>query len=369
VAYFENKYNFGLRLPANKNALVFKKVDSKYIIPCMANKIPFITEVGDFWKESFPEMFDVNINNDFDLCFINDYVIGKKESLFNRLTEYYTKRGFPYFSIADDYLKKEYKKLYDLDTKYIWKDKNVIKYIDVGNKIFKNFMQHMIEASYRGISPYKTFYNFSSLRSALVYTLKANKSVLPDFLFNSLVYFNGGVSGFPCSIAKAIVEKYTNKGALIVDPCAGWGGRLLGTVSSGRKYFGFEPWDKTYNGLNKIIDYYGLRDKAEVLCSDFDIEKAPKSCNLIMTSPPYIDLEVYGKPMNKDNWVNLIKNIFIYAEKSLNNKGYFVLNIPRYLKEYLPETNLIEKKTLFWFTSSRKKDISSAEILIVFQKS
>jgi hypothetical protein len=48
--------------------------------------------------------------------------------------------------------------------------------------------------------------------------------------------------------------------------------------------------------------------------------------------------------------------------------GFFLLNIPRYLKEYLPKTSLLEKETIFWFTSSRKKDVSSAEILIVFQK-
>jgi hypothetical protein len=368
AAYFENKYNFGSILPANKSSLEFKKVETKYLIPCMAGKVPSVAEVGDFWKEGFPELFDVNINNDFDLCFINDYVVSKKESLLNRITEYYTERGFPYFSINDDYLKKEYEKLSELDTKYIWKDKNVIKYIDAGNKIFKNFMPHMIESSYRGTSPYKTFCNFSSLRSAIVYTLKSSKSILPDFLFNSLVYFNGGVSGFPCGIAKAIVEKYSKPGAVVVDPCSGWGGRLLGTTSANRNYFGFEPWDKTHSCLNKIIDYYNLKDKAQVICSDFNIEKAPKSCDLIMTSPPYIDLEVYGKPMDKEAWVKLINDIFIYAEESLNNNGHLVLNIPKHLKEYLPETTLIEEETDFWFTSSRKKDLSSAEILLVYQK-
>lgn len=368
AAYFENKYNFGSILPASRHSLEFKKVESKYLIPCMAGKVPSVSEVGGFWKEGFPELFDVNINNDFDLCFINDYVVGKKESLLNRLTEYYTKRGFPYFSISEDYLKKDYEKLSKLDTKYIWKDNDVLKYIDVGNKIFKNFMPHMIESSYRGTSPYKTFYNFSSLRSAIVYTLKSNKSVLPDFLFNSLVYFNGGVSGFPCGIAKAIVEKYSTLGGLIVDPCAGWGGRLLGTTSAGRRYFGFEPWDKTHRCLNEIIDYYNLKESAQVICSDFNIEKAPKSCDLIMTSPPYIDLEVYGKPMGKESWIKLIKDIFSYAESSLKDNGFFVLNIPKYLKEYLPETLLIEKETDYWFTSPRKKDLSSAEILIVYQK-
>jgi hypothetical protein len=368
ASYFENKYNFGLKSFLDDHSLEVKKIDPKYIIPCMYDKVRLCSEVGSFWKEYLPELFEVSINNDFDLCFINRYVLAKNESLLNRATEYYIKRGFPYFNVNEDYLKKEYTKLSELSTQYIWKDKSTIKYIDVGNKIFKNFMPHMVESSYRGVSPYETFNNFSSLRSALVYTLKSNKTILPDYLFNNLVYFNGGVSGFPCGIAKAIVEKYTAPGNMVVDPCAGWGGRLLGTVSSDRRYFGFEPWDKTAICLNKIIDYYGLNDKAEVICSDFDIKKAPKSCDLILTSPPYIDLEVYGKPMNKEAWINLINSIFVYAEKSLNFNGFFLLNIPRYLKEYLPKTSLLEKETIFWFTSSRKKDVSSAEILIVFQK-
>jgi DNA-binding MarR family transcriptional regulator len=368
ASYFENKYNFGEIIKTSKSSLKIKSINADYVIPCMDSKVPLYSNLGSFWMKYFPEIFNVEIRNDFDLCFVNKYITEKSEGLLNRITEYYQKRGFPYFNINDDYLKKEYDKLKNLDTKYIWRDEHTVKYLDVGNRIFKNFMPHMAEASYRGNSPYSTFNGFSSLRSALVYTLKSNKTILPDFLFNSLVYFNGGVAGFPCGVAKAIVEKYTAPGDLVVDPCAGWGGRLLGAASSSRSYFGFELWDKTINGLNSIIDYYDLQDRAQVICSDFDSSKAPKSCNLILTSPPYIDLEVYGKSMNKEKWMLLINKMFLYAEMALVPGGFFVLNIPRYLKEYLPKTSLLEKETKYWFTSSRKRDLSSAELLLVWQK-
>jgi hypothetical protein len=369
ISKFENRYIFREKLKLeNESTVRVEGINPKYLIPCMADKVPDASEVGSFWKQHLPELFDVKVENDFDLCLINSYIAEKYEYIWNRVTEYYQKRGFPYFNINEDYLNKEYESMCELNTSYIWKNNNVIRYLSAGNKIFKNFMPHMVESKYKGVSPFSTFNNFTALRSALIYTYKANKTILPDFLYKSLVYFNGGVTGFPCSVAKAIVERYSKVGDTVVDPCAGWGGRLLGTVSANRNYCGFEPWDKTAKGLNSIIDYYGLKDKAHIINSDFYLNTAPVACDLIMTSPPYIDLEVYGKPMDKNQWETLIKNIFIYAEKALKSKGYFVLNIPRYLKEYLPKTTLLEKDTMYWFTSTRRKDITAAEVLLVWQK-
>jgi len=365
VSYFENKYRFRSKLEYT-TALEVKGIDSKYIIPCMSAKVE-TESVGSYWENIFPELFKINIGCDFDLCFVNQYTVNKDDDVLKMATEYYLERGFPYFSINKDYLEKEFNKLALFNTSYIWKKPDLLQYINVGNRIFKNFMPHMVEATYRDTSPYKIFNNYMSLRSSLLYTLKIDKSILPDFLFSRLVYFNGGVSGFPCGVAKAVVERFSKEGDLVVDPCAGWGGRLLGTVSAKRKYIGFEPWDKTFKGLQDIIGHFSLHGEANIIMSAFDIGACPKKCNLIFTSPPYIDLEVYGTALTKKMWIKLINDIFKYAEYSLESKGYLVINLPRSLKTMLPNTSLSKKEPIFWFTSSRKKNRENAELLLVYQ--
>jgi 16S rRNA G966 N2-methylase RsmD len=84
---------------------------------------------------------------------------------------------------------------------------------------------------------------------------------------------------------------------IVFDPCAGWGGRMLGVVSSGAKYIAFEPNTKTYEGLMKIVKFLNIEDKVTLICDDalkMDEYDLPK-VDMILTSPPYFDVEVYCK--------------------------------------------------------------------------
>ena len=48
---------------------------------------------------------------------------------------------------------------------------------------------------------------------------------------------------------------------ILFDPCAGWGGRLLGTVAAGWKYIGCEPNVDTYNNLMRMVTFLNIEDK------------------------------------------------------------------------------------------------------------
>jgi hypothetical protein len=50
-------------------------------------------------------------------------------------------------------------------------------------------------------------------------------------------------------LSKQIILSTQKTEGILFDPCAGWGGRLLGTVASGWKYVGCEPNVETYNNL------------------------------------------------------------------------------------------------------------------------
>lgn len=362
--HFKNRYNFGDHI--NDHTLEVKDLNPEYLIPGMASKVPG-SDVGSFWREYAPELFDPVITKDYQLSFLNNYLCGKDPKLLNNAVEYYQNRGFPYFKISEEYLRKEFNRLKVFNTDYLWKTDNLLRYLDVGNHIFKHFMPHMVEARFRQVSPLDVFNNFMQFRSVLEYTLKLKKPILPDFVFDNLVYFNGGVTGFPCSVAKAIASKYCPKDGLIVDPCAGWGGRLLGAVSCDRRYIGYDAWEKTVTCHNTMREFLNIHT-AEVVCSDFSDTEAPDVCDLVFTSPPYFDLEIYGKKMSKKEWVMLLESIFRYSERALKDRHFLILNLPKSLKYELPQTYLKELPPIYFHTSSRKKSTDNAEILYIWQK-
>lgn len=359
----ENKYRFGA---SGRHLLELKKVNPFYIIPSMSYKVGDMP-VGGFWKKHAPELFDFDVNSDMELSFVNNYVVQDSPEILNKAVSYYHKRGFPYLNLSEEYIQKEWDYLMKFNTKFHWKAPNVLRHVEVGNNIFKHYMKHMIEAKYKHVSPIEVFEGFMPLRKCLQYCLKSKKSILPGFVFNALVYFNGGVSGFPCAVSKSLVKKFSKAGDTVVDPCSGWGGRLLGTGAANRNYFGFEPWEKTHESLVRMIKDLRIKN-AEVLAQEFCSKDAPSECALVLTSPPYIDLEVYGSRMSEKKWNELVSSIFSYAERSLIEGGFLVLNLDRFLYPMLPATKLKKYPTIFWFSSSRKRDIKKAEICYVWRK-
>lgn len=82
----------------------------------------------------------------------------------------------------------------------------------------------------------------------------------------------------------------------VLDPCAGWGGRMLGAVSFGSRYIGFEPSTQTYENLLRMVDFLGIGDRVTLIhddCRTMTNRDLPR-VDMILTSPPYFDLEVYS---------------------------------------------------------------------------
>jgi tRNA1(Val) A37 N6-methylase TrmN6 len=94
------------------------------------------------------------------------------------------------------------------------------------------------------------------------------------------------------------MSKMITQGAeYVLDPCAGWGGRMLGAVANGAHYIAFEPNTTTFDNLTRMIDFLGIKDNVTLYCDDarnidnYDIPEV----DVILTSPPYFDLEIYCK--------------------------------------------------------------------------
>lgn len=103
------------------------------------------------------------------------------------------------------------------------------------------------------------------------------------------------VADFPPHVARDIYLQFGAK--RILDPCAGWGGRMIGAAAIGAYYHAFEPSTRTYNGLLKLGEYLKTFETG----FDFQVENKPfedaeltKVYDISLTSPPYYDTERYA---------------------------------------------------------------------------
>lgn len=101
--------------------------------------------------------------------------------------------------------------------------------------------------------------------------------------------------------AKAVYERFCPEGGTIYDFCCGFGGRMLGALSSRKnfKYVGTDPNVETMyhlHQLGELIESTTGRENSYELhcCGSEEFRGKPNSIDFAFSSPPYFDLEVYS---------------------------------------------------------------------------
>lgn len=85
----------------------------------------------------------------------------------------------------------------------------------------------------------------------------------------------------------------------ILDFSAGWGDRLLAACAVQRvtKYLGFDPNTNLKKGHSEMISKYSNGKDIKVIYEPFEkseyLETNPQTFDMVFTSPPYFDLEIY----------------------------------------------------------------------------
>lgn len=175
---------------------------------------------------------------------------------------------------------------------------------------------------------YDNFYSVCDKRNRSFISLWRNPSFLEKVLalnrkmhntpylseLKRTVYFASGLSKttmFRPTLAKAIVEQYGVK--TVLDPCAGWGGRLLGSIAANAHYVGFEPNTQTYKNTIQLIDFLNINDRVELYnepAQNIDnVIDRNRMFDCTLTSPPYYDLEVYSNEETQS-----INNVSTYTD-------------------------------------------------------
>jgi len=104
------------------------------------------------------------------------------------------------------------------------------------------------------------------------------------------------VSYYRPHLSKQIILHTGKFMGTLFDPCAGWGGRMLGTVAAGWRYIGCEPNKTTYDNLVRMAEFLNISNSIElhnVPFEEFDMNGLDK-IDIVLTSPPYFNLETYS---------------------------------------------------------------------------
>ena len=149
------------------------------------------------------------------------------------------------------------------------------------------------------------------------------------------------ISDFPPHVMRDYCKQFNlNKTSKILDPCAGWGGRMIGASVICNSYTCFDPSTQTYVGLVKLFKWlkaFNPNFEAKIHKLPFEDSKLEKEIfDFALTSPPYYNTEKYSdeetNSLNRyktfDEWSNgfyipMIKKTM----QALKNNCSFVLNI------------------------------------------
>lgn len=146
------------------------------------------------------------------------------------------------------------------------------------------------------------------------------------------VYFCNGLTKstmYRPHMAKMICDYYQPK--VVLDPCAGWGGRMLGAVASGARYIAFEPNVTTFENLERLASHLDIADRVQLINDGAEtmVSYMTEKVDLILTSPPYFNLEVYAPGLgqsenmfsNYQNWRDLWLKVVIEHSLDYLNPG------------------------------------------------
>jgi len=209
-------------------------------------------------------------------------------------------------------------------------DFHVRPYSIAGTAACASFFPNRYHAHYRGAkSAFEAWHDDEALRKAIRLQLDSGHPTTPERVLRALVMHHRTPSVFRPAVAKYVYQTYA-PGGVVWDPCAGYGGRLMGAVAAGvERYVATEVEPETIEGNRALAQALGVTmcELHQEGAEGFD----PGPVDLVFTSPPYLDLEVYGSASQADcsTWVDeFLVPVVHRAAQRLWAGGHLILNLP-----------------------------------------
>ena len=229
--------------------------------------------------------------------------------------------------------------------------------IGVGNTSGQSFcrfwfqnMQDACVVDNANVSLYSRFHNDRKLRRAIrlcyKYRNEGDKTVIPQNLRRALELVNGGtIQNFKPMNARAVWEYICpNFFGRVLDFSSGYGGRMLGAMTSNMRYHytGIDPNTETFKGLDAlgslVNEVVGTSyEMYNTVSEEFD--PAEGAYDAAFSSPPYFNLEIYtdeptqcmNRYTNMDAWFeHYVEPTLRMLHKGLAEDGIYAVNIADY---------------------------------------
>lgn len=249
------------------------------------------------------------------------------------------------------------------------------------------FMDDMILTKKSGRNIFDSW-NDTINRKKLIESTFKNKDLTifsPLAVIRKYSYQGSRAYNFPPNIAKYMYNKYGGKQGRVLDFCAGFGGRLLGFWhSNASEYIGIDPNKNLKH--NEMISWLRANDfhnkkKVEIIYSPAeDVNfKELGEFDLVFTSPPYFDSEIYSEDESQsvskypkyNEWLE--KFLFTTIDKTINvlkNNGVLAINIktvkdgknkydiPNDMISYVSKYNYMSRMEDIEFVQSNKNKLT-----------
>lgn len=331
--------------------------------------------------ESFSKFIEWDeLDLEYDKVTHNIKEVKNVTNALDTIFKYHRRKGFPHYHSNNDSKVSDMKALSEFDESTIFRDDYIDQTMHCLGLAWSYFPHWVdVQCGNSKMKPIDYWNDDTKLKEIIRKTwnwhLKHSdgKFTLNRLRQNFKIYGgNQTVSNFRPSAAKWIYNNYG--GEVVWDMSCGWGGRLIGFLTSNCKtYIGTDPSGKTYEGLcklNKDLNFYGKNVILHKLGSE-DFIPDVESLDLCFTSPPYFDTEKYSdedtqsykKFPTPHTWVDgFLKKTMENCHIGLKKEGKLLLNIANTPKHKDIESETIRVANEVGFTLERTIKLALSSI-------
>ena len=275
---------------------------------------------------------------------------------------------FPYPTLTE-YVSSIRNKIKNYDYSKIYWDEKSFKNASssMGNNYLKHLFKEYWNCNYKNtLSPVKCWESDKELSRIIAWRIGVNNSnetydLSPKIIIRGISAARQTISFFKPLIAAAIYKHYNSndkQDLTVFDPCAGFGGRMLGFKSlyPNGKYVALEPNKHTFGGLITLGGELGGCELYKTTLEDFNKDI---KYDFGFTSIPYFDLERYeGEDTNYadfSDWEEtFIKKLLTYPRMLINMSTDLCDRLG--LNEYI-DTYLVSPPSHFAKTREPKREV------------
>jgi tRNA1(Val) A37 N6-methylase TrmN6 len=165
--------------------------------------------------------------------------------------------------------------------------------------------------------------------------INKNKPITSHNMREELYHTVKECSSFKSSHLSFMIRLFNAKSVL--DPCSGWGDRLIACMAEGVRYVGVDPNTELHPKYQEMINFFTPKqNRKKYTMIENTIQNATipnEKFDLVFTSPPYFKIEQYNNKgrvidCNEDDWFNnFMKPMISKSCSRINNGGHLVIVI------------------------------------------